>query len=129
MRTNEFDQSNVCQYDKQLAYEDYMNDTIYVFTDITAKRFKADPKRYKSSCTKYDLARAKQRKMKVIFVTNKHLKDLNHRINEFYFARDFKELVFDAKFGTGYRSEYKHGSCCGTYFHCLRKDMYSITAR
>ena len=85
--------------DNKPAYKDFYKHIIYVFKDISAKRFK----------TGNDFSRDKAY-YKVVFVTNKQLLAMN------YFA-EVKNCVFDGKLGTRYKSK----SAMGPYHWCLRE--------
>jgi hypothetical protein len=86
-------------YNNKPAYKDSYKRIIYVFKDVSSKRFKTDN----------NFTRDKAY-YKIVFVTNKQLLAMN------YFV-EVKNCVFDGKIGTRYRSE----SAMGPYFWCFRQ--------
>ena len=85
-------------YNNKPAYKNFGKSIIYVFTDISAKRFK----------TRNDFTRDKSY-YKIVFITNKQLLAM-------VYLSEIKDCVFDGKLGTRYKSK----SAMGSYHWCLR---------
>jgi len=93
--------------------------TIYVFTGISHKRLK------KTYCS-WDTDHNRYRDVKVIFVSNKQLMDFSMPYANMHFIQEARNLVFDGKIGTRYKSKSKSCSTYGSYFNCLRSDNITI---
>lgn len=124
MRTNKLDfdfQWNVTRWDNCLAYDDWK--IVYVFTDISYKRYKKGEYDFKFRMGNYKDIKGNA---KVVFVTNKQLMDFSMPYADKGFIQEVRNLVFDGKIGTRYKSRSKSCHSSGTYFSCLRSDNLHI---
>lgn len=124
MRTNKLDfdfQWNVKRWDNCLAYND--STIVYVFTDISYKRYKKGEYDFRFRLENYKNIKGNA---KVIFVTNKQLMNFSMPYANKHFIQEARNLVFDGKIGTRYKSKSKSCSTYGSYFACLRSDNLYI---
>jgi hypothetical protein len=112
------------RWDKCLSYRDRDTNIIYVFTDISHRRF--DAGKYKAADHKRSKKYKRSKNYKIAFVTNKQLMDFSMPYADKYFMQDVRQLVFDGKFGTTYESKREGSSSCGSYFSCLRSGNYQM---
>jgi uncharacterized protein YlbG (UPF0298 family) len=132
MRTDKIDSDfnfGACRYNNCLAFEQYDyakgRYNIIVFTDVSYKRFKARKDSWSKTLGKV----RGYRDSKIIFITNKQLMDMIHPLADYHFMKAVRNLVFDAKLGTTYEANRKHGSSTGSYFWCLSSDITEIYPR
>lgn len=127
MRTNELHdnfQWDCGHWDKCLSYRDMYSKTVYVFTNVSHKRYKGG-KRYNVNADDHK----RYSSYKTVFVTNKQLIDFSMPYADMHFMQEVRQLVFDGKRGTRYDSKSKNSWSSGSYFSCLRSNTYEITSR